>query len=371
MVAERDDQRWQAVLARDPGQDGVFVYAVRSTGIYCRPSCASRRPRWEQVRLFPSPQAAEQEGFRPCRRCRPQEGGAADAQLNLVRRVCRQIEADSESVTLTDLSRHAGISPRQLQRLFKRLLGITPRQYADACRLHRFKSEVRKSDEIGHALYAAGYGSSSRLYELAPARLGMTPARYRRGGEGAQIRYTIQDCPLGRLLVAATERGVCAISLGDRDQDLETALRREYPAATFQRSDTALRERVAAVLAHLQGARPRLDLPLDIQGTAFQRRVWDALGSIPYGQTRSYCKIAAEIGRPTATRAVGRACGANPVALAIPCHRAVREDGGLGGYRWGIARKQALLENERTARTVTAPPPGPPNRSISGGAVPA
>ena len=371
MVAERDDRRWQAVLARDPGQDGVFVYAVRSAGIYCRPSCPSRRPRREQVRLFPSPQAAEQEGFRSCRRCRPQDEGAADAHLALVQSVCRQIEADSGNVTLADLSRSAGVSPRHLQRLFKRLLGITPRQYADARRLNRFKSEVRRSGEIGHALYAAGYGSSSRLYELAPTRLGMTPSQYRRGGEGAQIRYTIQDCPLGQLLVAATERGICAISLGDRDQELETALQREYSAATFQRSDTALRERVTAVLAHLQGARPRLDLPLDIQGTAFQRRVWDALCAIPYGQTRSYREIAVAIGRPTATRTVGGACGANPVALAIPCHRAVRDDGGLGGYRWGITRKQALLENERTARTVTAPPPGPPHRSRSGGAVPA
>lgn len=369
MVTERDNGRWQAVLARDPGQDGVFVYAVRSTGIYCRPSCPSRRPRREQVRFFLSPPAAEQEGFRPCRRCRPQDGGVADAQLDLVRGVCRQIETDSGSVTLAELSRRAGISPRQLQRLFKRLAGITLRQYADTCRLNRFKSEVRRNGEIGPALYAAGYGSSSRLYERAPTQLGMTPSTYGRGGEGAQIRSTIQDCPLGRLLVAATERGVCAISLGDRDQDLETALQREYPAATIQRDDTALRERVAAVLEHLRGARPRLDLPLDIQGTAFQRRVWEELCAIPYGQTRSYGEIAAAMGRPQATRAVGRACGANPVALAIPCHRAVRKEGGLGGYRWGLTRKQALLENESKAGRVTAPPPGLPNRSRSGGAV--
>ena len=344
-----DETFWRAVLKRDARFDGKVFFAVRSTGIYCRPSCPARRPRREQVVFFSIPEAAERAGFRSCRRCRPRSVEMIDPKVEMVRRACVYIESHlDESPGLEDLSAHTGVSPYHLQRVFKRIVGITPRQYAGAFRLSHFKSSVKKGGTVTGAMYEAGYGSSSRLYEQAPAQLGMTPADYRRGGEGVRIHYTIAGCSLGRLLVAATRKGICAVRIGDSDAALEANLASEYPAAEVNRDDETLNKWVEQLLSHLDGERPHLDLPLDVQATAFQWSVWEQLKAIPYGSTRSYSEIARAMGRPTATRAVARACATNPVALVIPCHRVVREDKSLGGYRWGIERKRLLLEQERS-----------------------
>lgn len=348
-VSDDDETFWRAVLKRDARFDGRVFFAVRSTGIYCRPSCPARRPRREQVVFFSIPEAAESAGFRSCRRCRPRSAAMTDPQVEMVRRACGYIESHlNESPTLEDLSSNTGVSPYHLQRVFKRIVGITPRQYAGAFRLSHFKASVKRGGTVTGAIYDAGYGSSSRLYERAPAQLGMTPADYRRGGAGVRIHYTIAGCSLGRLLVAATTKGVCAVRLGDSDEALEANLVSEYPAAEVNRDDEALNKWVEQLLSHIDGQHPHLDLPLDVQATAFQWSVWEKLKAIPYGSTRSYSEIARAMGRPTATRAVARACATNPVALLIPCHRVVREDKSLGGYRWGIERKRALLEHERS-----------------------
>jgi AraC family transcriptional regulator of adaptative response/methylated-DNA-[protein]-cysteine methyltransferase len=274
----------------------------------------------------------------------------SDPHIELVRRTCRHIEANLEGpLTLAALGEHAGLSPGHLQRLFKRVTGISPRQYADACRLGVLKARLKDRRTVTMALYEAGYGSSSRLYERARTQLGMTPATYRRGGRHTAIHYAIADCPLGRLLLAGTDRGVCALYLGDRDGPLEDALAHEFPAAQRRREDAGLGDWLAELLAHLEGRRPHLELPLDVQATAFQWRVWQELRAIPYGSTRTYTQIAQRLGQPTAARAVARACATNPVSVVIPCHRVVRGDGSLGGYRWGLARKRALLEREKAA----------------------
>jgi AraC family transcriptional regulator of adaptative response/methylated-DNA-[protein]-cysteine methyltransferase len=347
-----DEERcWQAVLARETSFDGAFVYAVRSTGIFCRPTCPSRRPRREQVIFFGQPSAAEQAGFRACRRCRPGGSPHSEAQSDLAERARQLIdEHPDEPLTLDELGARIGASPHHLQRVFKRVIGITPRQYAEARRLDRLKARLKQGDNVTTALYQAGYNSSSRLYEQAPERLGMTPATYRRGGAGARIGYSIADSPLGRLLVAATERGVCFVSLADTNAELEAALAREYPAAAIERDDARLGEWLGAIVRHVSGDEQRLDLPLDVQATAFQWRVWEALKAIPFGDTRSYGQIAEALGDRNAARAVARACATNPVALVIPCHRVVREGGEMGGYRWGEGRKQALLEREAIKR---------------------
>lgn len=343
-----EERQWQSVLARDVEADGAFVYAVRTTGIYCRPTCPSRRARRENVTFFALPEAAEQAGFRACRRCHPEQVAIRDPQVDIVQRVCRAIAANPEEPpTLAGLSAEVGLSPFHMQRTFKRVMGITPRQYTDACRMDRLKGELRKGEAVTSALYGAGYGSPSRLYERAPTQLGMTPAVYRRGGAGMRIHYTIVPCPLGLLLVAATERGLCAITLGDTDDALTDGLKKEYPAANVTRDASGLDTAVEAIIRHLHGQEPHLDLPLDVQATAFQWRVWEALQAIPYGSTRSYSEIARAIGQPTAARAVAQACATNRVALAIPCHRVVRESGDLGGYRWGIERKRTLLAHEQ------------------------
>ncbi|HEX5759869.1 MAG TPA: bifunctional DNA-binding transcriptional regulator/O6-methylguanine-DNA methyltransferase Ada [Thermoanaerobaculia bacterium] len=342
------DQAWAAVLARDAGRDGSFVYAVASTGIYCRPSCPSRRPRRPQVAFFPSPETAEAAGYRACRRCRPRDGAPAAAAA--VARACAWIEAHpDEPVTLAALARAVGLSPAHLQRTFRRATGVTPKQFADARRLARLKTRLKKGDDVTTALYDAGYGSSSRLYERSDARLGMTPATYRRGGPGVRIRFACADSPVGRLLVAATERGLCAVMLGDDDDALEAGLRGEFPQAEVAADSEGLGATVAAVLASLDGGGPSPALPLDVRATAFEQRVWAALQEIPPGATRTYGEVAAALGRPGAARAVGRACAANPVALVVPCHRVVRGDGGLGGYRWGEERKRRLLAREGAA----------------------
>jgi AraC family transcriptional regulator of adaptative response/methylated-DNA-[protein]-cysteine methyltransferase len=336
------------VLARDRAQDGAFVYAVRSTGVYCRPSCPSRRPRRDRVRFFALPEAAERAGFRACRRCRPRLVPSADPSLQRLRDVCRFIEDNLEgALTLERLSEKAGLSPHHLQRTFKAVLGISPRDYADAVRLGELRRRLRRGDAVSDAGYAAGYGSSRALYERAPSQLGMTPATFRKGGEGMKVAYATTESPLGRLLVAATERGICRVGLADSDRMLEETLREEFPRATLTRDDAALRAWVDAVMDELRGKAPAAELPLDVRATAFQWRVWQELRRIPRGATRSYAEIARAVGRPGASRAVGQACNRNPVALVIPCHRVVASNGSLGGYRWGVERKKRLLEAER------------------------
>jgi AraC family transcriptional regulator, regulatory protein of adaptative response / methylated-DNA-[protein]-cysteine methyltransferase len=344
------ENHWKAVLARDKGFDGAFVYGVHSTRIYCRPSCPARRPRPEQVSFFRTPEAAKQAGFRPCRRCRPDEIMNPDPQMNLVQRLCRYIENyDSleEPLTLAAMGKHVKVSPYHLQRIFKCNMGITPRQYAEASRMRRLKGLFKDGKNVTSALYEAGYGSSSRLYEGASTRLGMTPGTYMRGGKGMRIRYTIVHSPLGRLLVAATEKGVSAVSIGKSDALLESALFNEYPAAEIRRDEAGLGGYVGALLKFVDGKQPNLNLPLDVQVTAFQWHVYEALRSIPYGQTRSYAEVAETIGHPKAVRAVAQACASNPTALIIPCHRVVRKNGHPGGYRWGTETKQTLLAKEK------------------------
>ena len=342
-----DTRRWKAVLSRDSGWNGRFVYAVHSTGIYCRPSCPSRRPRRDQVVFFELPEAAERVGFRPCRRCRPQHA-AYDPRLQRVRQAISFIHSRTDAPpTLIELSAHVRVSPYHIQREFKKVMGIAPRQYADARRVRRFKETLREGNSLTGSMYDAGYGSSSRLYENAGAQLGMTPATYRRGGKGVEISYAITGSPLGRLLVAATRRGVCAVKLGDSDAALEADLRREFPAAAVSRNNGALKGPLDVLLRHLKGEEPHVDLPLDVRATAFLRRVWQHLRTIPEGQTASYGEVAQALGRRTGARAVARACAVNPVAIIIPCHRVVRKGGGLGGYRWGIERKRTLLNRER------------------------
>jgi AraC family transcriptional regulator, regulatory protein of adaptative response / methylated-DNA-[protein]-cysteine methyltransferase len=336
---------FQAMMARDGNFDGQFVFAVSSTGVYCRPSCPSRRPRPDRVSFFPLPEAAEQAGFRACLRCHP-KSVEADPQVQMVRETCRFIEQDPDSsANLDALSKRLGISSFHLQRTFKALMGITPRQFADSCRANRFKSSVRGGESVTGAMYEAGYGSSSRLYEKANAELGMTPGTYSRAGRAMKIDYTIADSPLGYLLVASTEKGICSVKLGDEQSQLEQDFRKEFAEAEINECDS-LTDLVKQIVKHLKGDQPHLDLPLDLRATAFQRRVWEALRAIPYGETRSYSEVAQEIGRPTAVRAVARACATNPVALVIPCHRVIRENRSLGGYRWGLKRKQELLAKE-------------------------
>ncbi|HVF90150.1 MAG TPA: bifunctional DNA-binding transcriptional regulator/O6-methylguanine-DNA methyltransferase Ada [Blastocatellia bacterium] len=354
-----EETRWEAVRTRDARFNSIFVYGVRSTGIYCRPSCPSRRPRREHVTFLDSCEEAERSGFRACRRCNPREAGAAVPAMEMVLRACRAIEdhvrRGEGTISLSVLSEALKVSPHHLHRTFKSVTGVTPRQYAAAHRLEQFKSMVRRGDELAGAMYGAGFGSSSRLYEKGAEQLGMTPATYRQGGKGMVIDYAIVDSPLGRLLVAATGRGVCAVSFGDEDERLESALAAEYPAATIRRDGKDLGDRLNALLRHLDGAQARLDLPLDLQATAFQSRVWEEMRKIPYGATRSYKELAEAIGRPSAARAVARACASNPVALINPCHRIIREDGTPGGYRWGLERKSLLLSREKERRDTPAP----------------
>lgn len=349
MPAQDDDSKWRAVLARDSRADTLFVYGVSSTRIYCRPSCASRRPRRDRVAFFDSPESAVREGYRACRRCRPDEA-AVDPWVDKVRRACVYLSNVDGRVSLARLAARLGGSPYHLQRSFKRLVGVTPREYAEACRLEKLKRGLRNGAPVTSAIFEAGYGSSGRFYGGAARKLAMPPAAYGRGATGISLRYAIVGSPLGRLLVAATDRGVCAVSMGSSDQELERALSREYPKATLRRDSGGLAGWTKAILGHLAGRQPRLDLPLDVRATAFQWQVWTALAAIPYGQTRSYAQVAASIGRPSAARAVARACAANPVALAIPCHRVVPSAGGPGGYRWGTARKTALLAAEHRIR---------------------
>ena len=347
---------WQAFQSRDRSRDGTFICAVRSTGIYCRPTCPSRRPRRSQVQFYALPEEAREAGYRACLRCEPDR---LETDTDFVITACAFIDdfLDTHETVPSSaaLAEALGLSRARLQRLFKQETGITSFRYARAKRLERFKALTREGGSVSQATYEAGFGSSSRLYESASKQLGMTPATYGKGGLGAVVHYAVTTSALGCLLVAGTQSGVCAVKLGDRPDPLVSELEREFPGATLVRTppddDTAegrrLRGWTAALLEYLDGGRVDIDLPLDVVATAFQWRVWRKLQEIPDGQTRTYQEMAADLQKPTASRAVGRACATNPVAPIIPCHRAVRKDGGLAGYRWGLHRKEALLEMER------------------------
>lgn len=340
-----DHEAWRAVEEHDATYDGRFVYAVRTTRIYCRPSCSSRRPARKNVSFFAAPEAAERAGYRPCKRCDPrgehQEPGAvarARAYLD---------ENPSRTISLDDLAAAVGMSAHHLQRSFKQLVGVSPKEYQDALRSDEFRKRLRAGDSVSRATYEAGYGSSSRVYERAAKSLGMTPAVYRKGGVGMHIVYTIADSPLGRVLVGFTKLGVCAVSMGDSDDELVAKLRADFPRAVIDRGDHRPHAWVTAVLERIRHPKTaKGEIPLDVNGTAFQRLVWKALQDIPAGDSRSYSAMAALIGKPSAVRAVARACATNKVAVVIPCHRVVREDGSLGGYRWGLERKERLLAEE-------------------------
>ena len=343
----RDDMRWQAVQQRDRAADGRFVYAVKTTGVYCRPSCGARRARRENVAFYSDGAAAEQAGFRACKRCRPNEMAAAHQQTALIAKICRLIEQADEMPSLDTLAKTAGLSRFHFHRLFKTVTGVTPKAYADQHRAERVRDELVRADTVTNAIYGAGFNSNGRFYAAANDRLGMTPTEYRAGGRNAVIRFAIGECSLGNILVAATDKGVCAITLGDDPDILLHDLEDRFPKARLIGGDKEFEQLVATVIGFVEAPNTGLDLPLDVRGTAFQHQVWRALRDIPVGSTASYAEIAARIGRPKAVRAVAQACGANPVAVAIPCHRVVRTDGALSGYHWGVARKRALIDRER------------------------
>lgn len=346
-----NDPRWAAVVARDRQADGRFVYSVATTGVYCRPSCGARRPRPENIRFHATAREAEEAGFRPCRRCRPAEPPVAERQAALVAALCRHMDAADTPPSLTELARHAGMSSGHLHRLFKTVTGLTPRAYAAARRAGRVRAELQLGGTVTEALYAAGYNSQARFYADAGQVLGMRPAAYRAGGAGEAIRFAVGQCSLGALLVAATSRGVCAILLGDDPEALLSDLQARFPKAQLSGGGAEFEHWVAQVVGLVDMPRLGLALPLDLRGTAFQQRVWQALREIPAGSTVTYTEIARRIGAPRAVRAVAAACAANPLAVAIPCHRVLRLDGGLAGYRWGVERKRALLDREVEAGT--------------------
>jgi AraC family transcriptional regulator of adaptative response/methylated-DNA-[protein]-cysteine methyltransferase len=336
---------WNATLARDVRADGAFYFAVKSTQVYCRPSCPARRPLRKNTLFFRTTSDAEREGFRPCRRCKPDEIPAA---VRIVQRAAQVLESDAdESVNVATLARQIGVNSDALRRAFRQQAGLTPKELASALRLQKFKKLLREGSSITDALYATGYGSASRVYERSDAQLGMTPATYRKGGKGMKIRYATAKSSLGEVLVAATERGVSAVYLGDAAAKLVSELRKEYPRAEIAAEKGAFSQWVEEVVARTEGSAPRRELPLDLQATAFQRRVWQELQRIPRGTTRTYSQIAKAVGKPRAVRAVARACATNPVSIVVPCHRVVRADGNLAGYRWGLSRKEKLLERER------------------------
>ena len=347
---DTDAQRWEAVAHRDARADGAFFYSVRTTGVYCRPSCASRLARRENVAFHATRADAERAGFRPCKRCRPNEAPLAERQAEAVAKACRLIEAADAPPSLDELAAAVGMSRYHFHRVFKATTGVTPKAYADARRADRVRSELPKRATVTDAIYEAGFNSNGRFYAQTSKTLGMKPSDYRAGGSGASIRFAVGQCSLGSILVAATTRGVCAITLGDDPDELVRDLQDRFPSATLSAGDAAFERWVATVVGFVEAPRLGLDLPLDVRGTAFQQRVWKALCEIPPGSTASYADIATRVGAPKAVRAVAQACKANALAVAIPCHRIVRKDGALSGYRWGVARKRELLKREAMAK---------------------
>ena len=341
-----DDQRWSAVVRRDRSADGQFLYGVKTTGVYCRPSCGARRALRENVSFHANCEEAERSGFRPCKRCKPDESRADSAHVDAVVRACRKIEESLETPNLKALASESGLSPFHFHRVFKRVTGVTPRDFAEARRADRTRSALRDGNNVTEALYNAGFNASGRFYAAAPDMLGMRPSTFRAGGAGEVIRFAVGECSLGSILVAATSRGICAILLGDDPDALVHQLEDSFPSADMVGGDARFDRLVARAVGFVESPRDNLDLPLDIRGTAFQKRVWEAIRRIPAGSTRSYAQIAKEVGRPKGSRAVAGACGANRIALAIPCHRVIRTDGGVSGYRWGVERKRGLLKRE-------------------------
>ena len=341
-----DEERWAAVVRRDRSADGAFYYSVRTTGVYCRPSCAARLARRENVRFHSSREEAERAGFRPCKRCRPNEAGLAERRAAAVAKACRLIETAEETPDLETLAESAGMSRFHFHRVFRSVTGVTPKAYAAAHRARRVRDELPRSSTVTEAIYGAGFNSNARFYATSSEVLGMTPTNFRSGGAGASIRFAVGECSLGSILVAATDKGVCAILLGDEPGALVRDLEDRFPRAKLIGGDAGFEQWVAKVVGFVEAPALGLDLPLDVRGTAFQQRVWRALREIPAGSTASYTEIAERIGAPKAVRAVARACASNAIAVAIPCHRVVRTDGALSGYRWGVERKRALLERE-------------------------
>ncbi len=337
---------WNAVKANDTRFDGVFFLGVRTTGIYCRPSCRARLPKRENIAFFPSWQAAESNGLRACLRCKPKEHTFADPKIEKILRACEILEAE-DPCSLDELAAAVGLSPYHLQRSFKEIIGVSPKKYSEAMRMKRFKEGLREGSDVVTAMYDSGFGSASRLYEKASENLGMTPVAYKKGGQGVAINYTITDCELGRILVARTIKGLCNVAFGDNDAELEQNLKSEYPRAELVEDAAVLKTFVDEIIKHLAGKKKQLDLPLDIQATAFQMQVWELLRKIPYGETVSYSQIAELLGDKKKVRAVARACASNRVAVVIPCHRVVGKNGNLSGYRWGLERKKLLLKLEK------------------------
>ncbi|MBS0388736.1 MAG: bifunctional DNA-binding transcriptional regulator/O6-methylguanine-DNA methyltransferase Ada [Proteobacteria bacterium] len=346
------DPRWAALRARDPAHDGRFVYSVRTTGVYCRPSCSARAARPENVEFHADCAAAEAAGFRPCKRCRPRQASPAEARSALMARICRYIEEAPEPPRLAELARQAGMSPYHFQRVFKAAVGLSPRGYALAQRTRRVRGELRRAGSVTQAILDAGYNSGGRFYATSNEVLGMTPRAFRAGGANTAIRFAVGECSLGAVLVARSDKGICAILLGDDPEALLRDLQDRFPRANLLGGDAAFERSVAEVVRYVDAPASGLKLPLDVRGTVFQQKVWQALRRIPVGSTTSYAEIARRIGAPQSARAVAQACAANALAVAIPCHRVVRRDGSLSGYRWGIERKRALLASER------APQPG-------------
>jgi AraC family transcriptional regulator, regulatory protein of adaptative response / methylated-DNA-[protein]-cysteine methyltransferase len=356
VIDMNDQRRWTAVMERDRRADGRFCFAVTSTGVFCRPSCPSRRPRRDRVRFFDSPAEAERAGFRPCRRCRPTASPEETSTTASIRKATSYLTAHAdEAVSLAQLATIAELSPWHFQRQFKRALGLSPREYQAAIRADRFRQTLRKGSDVTTAVYEAGYGSPSRVYEGVPTGRGLLPSAYRRGAAGIEIGYTVVPSPLGQLLIAATASGICAVKLGDDSSLLEKDLRHEFPAAILTRDRLVSPGWVKAMVDRLKGSDRELDLPLDVRGTAFQWRVWRALQQIPFGETRTYADVASAIGRPRAVRAVARACATNPVCVVVPCHRVLPKAGGAGGYRWGAARKGQLLAIESRGSGTSVP----------------
>ena len=346
MESIENDPRWAAIVARDARADGSFFYSVKTTGVYCRPSCAARLPRPQNVAFHISRAQAERAGFRPCKRCKPDQPGLAEQHAARIAAVCRLIESSEDAPNLDTLAAHAGMSTYHFHRVFKSITGVTPKAYAAAHRATRVRTELGRADSVTDAIFDAGYNSNARFYEKSNALLGMTPSDYRKGGRNTQIRFAIGECSLGAILVACSERGVCAILLGDDANALARDLQDRFSQASLIGGDAEFERLVAQVVGFVEAPGLGLDLPLDVRGTAFQQRVWQALRKIPAGKTASYSDIAARIGSPKSIRAVAQACAANRLAVAIPCHRVVRNDGALSGYRWGVERKRALLDHE-------------------------